>query len=199
MDSKEIEVDQRRRAFLRVATTVVGGVGVAAAALPFVVSMMPSAEAIAAGAPVKVSIGEMKPGEQLTVNWRGRPVWIIRRTKAMLETLTTQADLRDADSEVEQQPGYAKNRFRSRRPEYLVMVGLCTHLGCSPTYRPDKDGVEEGWQGGFYCACHGSKFDLSGRVFKGVPAPINLEIPPHVFLSETELLIGVDDKNEVLV
>jgi len=139
----------------------------------------------------------MKPGDQLTVMWRGRPVWIVRRGKKALASLPeVNKFLRDPDSKVAQQPTYAKNIYRSRKPEYLVLVGVCTHLGCSPTYRPDPKGIDPEWLGGFFCSCHGSKFDLSGRVFKGVPAPINLEVPPYVFISETEIMIGVDKAPE---
>lgn len=191
------KVDKKRRKFLVGATSAVGAVGVAAVTVPFIASMMPSAAAEAAGAPIKVDIGRMKPGDQLTVKWRGRPVWVIRRTQEAIDGLGKIENLlRDPGSKVQQQPIYAQNTYRSRKPEYLVLVGVCTHLGCSPTYRPDVGGVEAGWPGGFFCSCHGSKFDLAGRVYKSVPAPINMEVPPYVFLSDNELLIGADHKPE---
>jgi len=187
-------VDTKRRDFLIKATSVVGAVGVCAAAVPFVTSMMPSADIQAAGAPVKVDISQLKPGEQLTVEWRGKPVWVVRRTPESLAALKKNiSQLRDPESTVNQQPEYARNQFRSIKPEYLVLVGICTHLGCAPTYRPDKGGIDKTWEGGFYCSCHGSKFDFAGRVFKGVPAPINLEVPRYAFINDNEILIGVDE------
>lgn len=187
-------IDNKRRDFLVKATSVAGAVGVCAAAVPFVASMMPSADVRAAGAPVKVDISKLKPGEQLTVEWRGKPVWIIRRTPESLAGLKKhENELRDPKSNVGQQPEYARNQHRSIKPEYLVLVGICTHLGCAPTYRPDKGGISTDWDGGFYCSCHGSKFDFAGRVFKGVPAPINLEVPRYAFVNDNEILIGVDE------
>lgn len=191
---KDDDVDIKRRKFLARATAFMSALGVAAAGFPFIASMLPSARAKAAGAPIKVKIGEMKPGEQLTVIWRGKPIWIVRRNESMLETLPElNSLLRDPKSKIEQQPPYAENIYRSRKPEFLILVGICTHLGCSPTYRPEPGSVERDWKGGFFCTCHGSKFDLSGRVYKGVPAPINMEVPPYVFLSENEILIGVSE------
>lgn len=187
-------VDYGRRRLLTAATTVVGGAGVVAVAWPFVASMQPSARAQAAGAPVEVDIGMIEPGQLIRVEWRGKPVWIVRRTRDMLESLNDVKDkLRDPDSEVTSQtPVFVKNEFRSVKPEYLVLVGICTHLGCSPTYRPELAPADLGadWQGGFFCPCHGSRFDISGRVYKNVPAPTNLEVPPHRYLSDTRLLIG---------
>jgi ubiquinol-cytochrome c reductase iron-sulfur subunit len=185
-------VDVRRRRFLVSATAAVGGIGAVGAAVPFVVSMSPSERAKAAGAPVEVDISKLEPGQKLDVEWRGKVVWIINRSQAMLDSLKTFDDkVADPNSVNKQQPEYAKNEFRSRetRKEVLVMVGICTHLGCSPTFRPEvTPGVE-----GFYCPCHGSKFDYSGRVFKGVPAPINLEIPPYKYLANnTKVVIGDD-------
>jgi len=192
------DVDHKRRDFIRRATVAAGAVGVAAAAVPFVVSMMPSAEAEAAGGPVKVDISHMKPGDQLTVEWRGRPVWIIHRTEAAMASLKAVTDqLRDPNSKVDQQPKYARNEYRSIKPKFLVLIGICTHLGCVPTYRPDKGGVDAKWPGGFYCSCHGSKFDMAGRVFKGVPAPINLEVPEYTFLDDNTVLIGSSKKVDV--
>ncbi len=184
-----------RRRFLTAATTVVGAVGVGFALVPFVSSMQPSAKARAAGAPVRADISKLEPGQMIRVKWRGKPVWLVKRTDEMLESLATLIpDLRDPDSEQPQQPEYAQNEFRSIRPEILVTVGICTHLGCSPTYRPDVGAADMGadWLGGFFCPCHGSRFDLAGRVYKGVPAPLNLEIPPHRYLSDNELVIGED-------
>lgn len=188
-------VDEQRRKFLLTTTGILGGVGVACALTPFVSSWLPSAKAQAAGAPVEVDLSHLEPGQQATVEWRGRPVWIIRRTPEMLEHLSTHnAQLRDPDSLVEQQPDYAKNEFRSIKPQYLVLIGICTHLGCSPKYTPLEKTLGPDWPGGFFCPCHGSTFDLAGRVFKGVPAPINLEVPPHRFISEHRIVIGEDEK-----
>ena len=184
-----------RRRFLTAATTVVGAVGVGFAMVPFVSSMQPSAKARAAGAPVRADISKLEPGQMIRVKWRGKPVWLVKRTDEMLETLTTLVpELRDPDSLEPMQPDYAQNEYRSIRPEILVTVGICTHLGCSPTYRPDVGAADLGadWLGGFFCPCHGSTFDLAGRVYKGVPAPLNLEIPPHRYLSDNELVIGDD-------
>jgi ubiquinol-cytochrome c reductase iron-sulfur subunit len=185
-------VDQKRRRFLVTSTAVVGGVGTLAAAAPFVFSLQPSERAKAAGAPVEVDISKLEPGQKLDVEWRGKVVWIINRSKAMLDEIKSLDDrVADPKSSNKQQPEYAKNEFRSRatRPELLVMVGICTHLGCSPSFRPEVTPGSEG----FYCPCHGSKFDYAGRVFKGVPAPINLEIPPYKYLAnDTKVLIGDD-------
>lgn len=190
-------VDADRRQFLLTTTNVLGGVGVLCALTPFLSSWMPSAKAQAAGAPVEVDISKLEPGQQATVEWRGKPVWIIRRTKDMLKQLDGINDkLRDPESLVEQQPVYAQNKFRSIKPEYLVLVGICTHLGCAPKYKPDEKELGPDWPGGFYCPCHGSSFDLSGRVFKSVPAPINLEVPPYRFISEHVILIGEDEKKD---
>jgi len=183
--------DEGRRTFLRRATSIVGGIGIAAIAVPFVKSWSPSAKAQAAGAPVDVDISGMVPGEQLTVEWRGKPVWIIRRSKDMLAQLAVhEHKLRDPESLDDQQPMYAQNAHRGIKKEFLVLVGICTHLGCSPSYKPNLGELGPNWPGGFFCPCHGSSFDLAGRVFKGVPAPINLEVPPHKFLSDTMIRIG---------
>jgi ubiquinol-cytochrome c reductase iron-sulfur subunit len=184
-----------RRRFLTAATTVVGAVGVGFALVPFVSSMQPSAKARAAGAPVRADISKLQPGQMIRVKWRGKPVWLVKRTDEMLESLATLVpELRDPDSVEPMQPEYAQNEFRSIRPEILVTVGICTHLGCSPTYRPNVGAADLGadWLGGFFCPCHGSRFDLAGRVYKGVPAPLNLEVPPHRYLSDNELVIGDD-------
>ncbi len=188
-------VDPGRRRFLTLSTTVVGGVGAVAAAWPFLASLRPSERAKALGAPVSIDISKLEPGQRVTVAWRGKPVWVVRRTPEMLESLPkVDAELRDPNSDEPQQPVYAKNEARSIRPDVLVMVGSCTHLGCSPTFRPDHPApeVDPNWQGGFYCPCHGSKFDMSGRVYKGVPAPLNLLVPPHHFEGDTTIVVGVD-------
>jgi ubiquinol-cytochrome c reductase iron-sulfur subunit len=189
----EDDLDRNRRHFLTVATAVTGLAGAGLAAVPFISSLKPSARAQALGAPVEVSIGSMQPGEMLRVLWRGRLVFVLRRTEEMLSRLTENADnLRDPDSaEVDQQPDYAVNDTRSVRPEYLVVEGSCTHLGCAPLEDFDVRPAE-GWGGGFFCPCHGSKFDLAGRVFKGVPAPTNLRVPPHRFVRDDLILIGQD-------
>jgi len=187
-------VNYGRRRLLTAATTVVGGVGVAAVAWPFLASMQPSARAQAAGAPVEVDIGNIEPGQLIRVEWRGKPVWIVRRTEDMLESVKGIAGkLRDPASEIKSQtPHFARNDYRSIKPEFLVLVGICTHLGCAPTFRPEIAPADLGpdWKGGFFCPCHGSTFDISGRVYKNVPAPTNLEVPPHRYLSETRLMIG---------
>jgi len=189
-------VDKSRRRFLTAATSVVGAVGVAAVAVPFVSSMLPSARARAAGAPVEADLSKLEPGQMLTVEWRGKPVWIVRRTEETLAALSSlDANLRDpASDKVSQQPEYAHNAVRSIKPEFMIMVGICTHLGCSPSYRPDIAPADLGpdWKGGFACPCHGSRFDLAGRVYQSVPAPLNLVVPPHKYLSEHFILIGDD-------
>jgi ubiquinol-cytochrome c reductase iron-sulfur subunit len=193
-ETKVIETPNlKRRQLLAGATGVVGAVGAAFVAVPFVGSWQPSERAKAAGAPVNADISQMKPGQMLTVNWRGKPVWVVRRTPAMLEQLAELDDVvRDPMSESSVQPAYAKNATRAINPEYLVVVGICTHLGCSPLYRPapNSSDMAEGWRGGFFCPCHGSSFDLAGRVFRAVPAPTNLEVPIHGYLSETVIRIG---------
>jgi len=189
------EVNPSRRRFLTAATTVIGGVGVGFALVPFISSMSPSAKARAAGAPVRADISKVEPGQMIRVKWRGKPIWVVNRTKEMLDVLPTlDGELRDPDSLEPQQPPYAKNGYRSIKPEYLVLIGICTHLGCSPTYRPDIAPADLGkdWKGGFFCPCHGSRFDLAGRVFKGVPAPLNLVVPPYRYLSDTEIEVGND-------
>jgi len=191
--------NQSRRKFLLGATGVVGGAGVVGAAVPFVASWQPSAKAKAAGAPVKVNISKLESGGRLVVEWRGKPVYIVRRTPESLADIEQiQAnDLKDANSEIAKQPEYVLGSARTQqgKEDILVLVGLCTHLGCAPIYRPDVGAADLGgdsWLGGFFCPCHGSTFDLSGRVFAGVPAPTNLEIPPHSYDSDDVLIIGVD-------
>lgn len=188
-------VDNSRRRFLTAATSVVGGVGVAAAAVPFIASWNPSARAKSAGAPVEVDITKLEPGQLIRVEWRSNPVWVVYRTPEMLKQLAEiPADnLKDADSEVDQQPAYAQNLYRSKKEEIFVAVGICTHLGCSPTYFADGyQEIVEGQDSGFYCPCHGSKFDMAGRVFTGVPAGANLKIPPYYFVDDNNILIGED-------
>lgn len=193
-DKKEMS---GRRRFLIAATSVAGGVASVAAATPFIMSMMPSQRAKAAGAPVEVDISKLEPGMLLAVEWRGRAVWILKRTPEMLEGLKKlDGQLADPASEKDQQPKYAQNPARSIKPEILVAEGVCTHLGCSPTFRKELAPADLGadWLGGFFCPCHGSKFDLAGRVYKNLPAPTNLVVPPHTYLSDSRLLIGADRK-----
>ncbi len=188
-------VDLKKRRFLTAATSVVGAVGAGFVVVPFLASWNPSAKAKAAGAPVEADISKLEPGQLMRVKWRGKPVWVVYRTEQNLKDLPgLNEQLLDPHSEAEQQPPYCKNEYRSRKPEYLVAIGICTHLGCSPTYRPDVAPADLGkdWVGGFFCPCHGSRFDLAARVFKGVPAPKNLEIPPYRFLSDKVILVGDD-------
>ena len=197
--STPTQVDQDKRSFLIAATACTGAIGATAVATPFLGSMLPSERAKAAGAPVEVDISKIAPGSMMTVEWRGQPVWIINRTDAMTAELAKHNDqLSDPMCEVtSQQPTYCKNSERAIKPNMAVVVGICTHLGCSPTAKLELGGdMGENWTGGFFCPCHGSKFDLAGRVFKGSPAPINLVVPPHQYLTESTLLIGVDAKAE---
>lgn len=195
-DSDSNTVDKKRRRMLIGATAVVGAVGTAGFATPLLISWMPSARAKAAGAPVEVNISKIEPGQLVRVIWRGKPVWFVRRSEETLANLpSNDALLVDPGSSVDtQQPAYAKNADRSIKPEMLVLVGICTHLGCSPTYRPELAPADLGpkWKGGFYCPCHGSRFDLAGRVFKNVPAPTNLVVPPYYFKSDDIVLVGED-------
>jgi len=185
------KIDKGRRRFLVVLSGFMAAVGSLFAAIPFTASWLPNARARAAAAPLEVDLSALAPGGRLVVAWRGKPVWIIRRTPEMLIHLRTlQERLRDPHSQVLQQPHYAKNPYRSIHPEYLVLIGICTHLGCAPNYMPGAGSLGPDWPGGFYCPCHGSTFDLAGRVFTGVPAPINLEVPPYRFLSKTRILLG---------
>jgi ubiquinol-cytochrome c reductase iron-sulfur subunit len=187
------EIDLKRRCFLRRATTVVGGAGLAVASVPFLSYWMPDAATQAAAEPIKIDIKALKPRDQLTVPWRGMPIWVIYRDQAMMDTLSKlDSVLRDPLSEQNQQPAYCKNIHRSIKPQLLISIGICTHLGCVPTYRPDVASVSPDWLGGFYCPCHGSKYDLAGRVYQDVPAPLNLKIPRHSYISDTEILIGED-------
>lgn len=189
-------VNTGRRRFLTAATSVVGAAGAVGVAVPFVGSWNPSAKAKAAGAPVKVDVSKIEPGQMVVQEWRGKPVYIVRRTAKQLESLGALTDyLKDPDSAISKQPEYVDTVTRSIKPEFLVLVGLCTHLGCAPKKRFEvgaQDLGGESWQGGFFCPCHGSKFDLSGRVYKGVPASANLEVPPYSFEGENVIVIGVD-------
>lgn len=188
-------VDAGRRRFLTLTTTAVGAVGAGFAAVPFLASWLPSERAKALGAPVVIDISKIEPGQQIVAVWRRQPIWVIRRTPEMLASLDkVTGELSDPGSEVQQQPEYISGAARAIKPEYMVLKGVCTHLGCSPKFRPDFPAPEiaADWQGGFFCPCHGSKFDLSGRVYKGVPAPINLMVPPHRYADDHTLVIGED-------
>ncbi|MEC8427875.1 MAG: ubiquinol-cytochrome c reductase iron-sulfur subunit [Pseudomonadota bacterium] len=193
-------VNEGRRRFLTAATCVVGGAGAVGAAVPFVASWNPSAKAKAAGAPVKANLAKIEPGQMVIVEWRGKPVYIVRRTAETLADLEKMDNLlRDPNSGESKQPEYVQGLARTieGKEEFLILLGLCTHLGCAPMYRPEVGATDLGgdeWLGGFFCPCHGSKFDLAGRVFKGVPAPINLEVPPHRYESDTVITIGVDQE-----
>ncbi len=188
-------VDLKKRRFLTAATTVVGAIGTGFVVYPFLAAWAPSEKAKAAGAPVEADISKLEPGQLLRVEWRGKPVWIVHRTEQNLKDLPTlNGRLLDPASEMLQQPSYCQNEYRSLKPKYLVAVGICTHLGCSPSYVPEAAPMEfdAEWKGGFFCPCHGSRFDLAGRVFSGVPAPKNLEIPKYRYLSDTRVLVGDD-------
>jgi ubiquinol-cytochrome c reductase iron-sulfur subunit len=191
------KVDKTRRTLV-VATSVVGGAAALGAAVPFAASMLPSERAKAAGAPVEVDLSSIAPGQMAVVEWRGKPVWVIRRTKEMIDALkVAEPQLTDPGSEASIQPEYAENEYRARDPELMVMEGVCTHLGCSPQLRTAEAKAEMGadWAGGFYCPCHGSKFDYAGRVFRGAPAPTNLIVPPYT-IADSKLVIGEDEKNK---
>jgi ubiquinol-cytochrome c reductase iron-sulfur subunit len=190
------EIDRSKRRFLVATTMTIGGMATAGVATPLVMSMLPSEAAKAAGAPVEVDLSKIEPGMKLDVEWRGKPVWVVHRSEEMYKGLTDLADkVSDPNSELPLQPIYTQNVGRSIKPEYLVLVGICTHLGCVPVARFDAGGdteMGEDWKGGFHCPCHGSKFDLAGRVFKSQPAPKNLIVPPYKYLSDTRILIGED-------
>lgn len=193
-------VNKGRRRFLVGATSVVGAIGAVGVAIPFVASWQPSARARAAGAPVQADISKLEPGQRMTVEWRGRPVWVVYRTPEMIERTESLGDgiLADPQSARPQQPDYASGPMRSIRPEIGVLVGICTHLGCSPLYKPEPNAEDVGaedWPGGFFCPCHGSRFDLAGRVFRNVPAPTNLEVPPYHFVSDTVVVVGEDGED----
>lgn len=193
------KIDCSKRQLLIAATTAAGSVAAVGAGAPFVLSLMPSERAKAAGAPVEVDITTIDPGAMMVIEWQGKPVWVVHRTRQMIDALDKHNnELADPDSSVEQQPDYCKNPHRSIKPEHLVVLGVCTHLGCSPNYRPEFAPADLGdqWVGGWFCPCHGSSFDMAGRVYKGAPAPTNLIVPPHKYLSETNLLIGDDSKGD---
>ncbi|MFC6632573.1 ubiquinol-cytochrome c reductase iron-sulfur subunit [Microbulbifer taiwanensis] len=191
-------VNVGRRRFLTAATSVVGGAGAVGVAVPFVASWNPSAKAKAAGAPVKYNISKLEPGQMVTVEWRGKPVYVVRRTEQVLQDLEkVEPLLRDPNSEESIQPPYVDPENRSIKPQMLVLVGLCTHLGCAPMYRPEVGAADLGgseWMGGFFCPCHGSKYDMAGRVYKGVPAPTNLDVPSYSYESDDVIVIGVDQE-----
>lgn len=203
MSSKEQTENNRltRRKVLTAATGVLGAAGATFVAVPFVSSWQPSEKAKAAGAPVDADLNLLSPGQMLTVSWRGKPVWVVRRTTDMLSMLPTlDSELRDPNSDQSIQPEYCKNEVRSSKAEYLVVVGVCTHLGCAPLYRPavNSPDMAKGWKGGFFCPCHGSSFDMAGRVFSGVPAPTNLEIPPYRYLSDSVVRVGENPEEGVV-
>ncbi len=188
-------VNNGRRTFLTGTMAVVGAAGALGAAVPFIRMWEPSAKAQAAGAPVEVNISKLSPGQLLTTEWRGRPIWIVNRTQPMIDALESlEGELKDPASDEEQQPGYTKNGTRSIKPEYLIAIGVCTHLGCSPKFVPEMEPqpFADDWSGGFFCPCHNSKFDLAGRVYQGVPAPTNLEVPPHHYIDDDHVMIGID-------
>lgn len=188
-------VNQGRRRFLTATTVVVGGAGAATALVPFIKSWEPSERAKNAGAPVLADIGKLEAGQRLVIAWRGQPVWVVNRTKAMLATLPeVENRLRDPNSKIDQQPKYAQNEARAIKPEWFVVIGICTHLGCSPDYVPEikPEPFDPEWKGGFFCPCHKSRYDIAGRVFAGVPAPMNLVVPPYKFVDDTHIMIGVN-------
>ena len=195
--SKKVSLDRRR--FLVAATSATGAIGATALGVPFFSSMLPSEKAKAAGASVEVDVSQVALGEVLTTEWRGQPVWILNRSDKMIESLkSNQKKLADPNLNVSsQQPKYCQNKTRSIKPNMLVIVGICTHLGCAPSPRLSPKGdMGENWEGGFFCPCHGSKFDLAGRVFKGSPAPTNLVVPPHKYLDENIIILGEDTKEK---
>lgn len=191
-------INHGRRRFLTTTTSVVGGIGAVAVAVPFLKSWSPSERAKAAGAAVEVDISKIEPGQMIRVEWRGKPVWVVRRSASVIEALADiDSQLQDPNSDEPQQPDYARNPYRSLKAEFFVAIGICTHLGCSPTYLPDTFSEQvSGVKSGFFCPCHGSKFDMAGRVFKNVPAPLNLVVPNYMYLSEDRILIGADETGE---
>lgn len=193
VSSKDTLRDPGRRDFLFIATGTAAALGAAMTAWPFIDQLEPSADVIAAGFPITVDLSKMELGEQIVVRWQSKPIFIVRRTSSILKEIRSASllgRLRDPDSVQMQQPAYAKNWSRSIRPDFLVLVGICTHLGCIPEFKPAPGAVGQDWPGGYFCPCHGSKYDLAGRVFKGVPAPLNLPVPPYHFLTDTKLVIG---------
>ena len=191
-------VDDKKRQFLTHATRLVGCAGLAGVAVPLLTYLQPGSEARSQGEPVRVDLRDIPENGQKTVLWRAKPVWIIHRSKQSLTNLPSSDILSDPNSHVAQQPDYARNALRSLRPDFLVLLGVCTHLGCAPTYRPDPGSIDAKWPGGFYCSCHGSKFDLSGRVYKNMPAPTNLEVPPHHYEDKNTLIVGIDSPHSAV-
>ena len=188
------KLNNERRKFLTITTSLIGGVGLGCASIPFIHSWFPSAQAKALGAPVVLDLKKINFGQKITVSWRGKPVFVIHRPDVLLDSLSDNNDnLRDSFSNDSEQPLKAKNIYRSINKNFFVVVGVCTHLGCVPLYKPNVGSLEPSWKGGFFCPCHGSKFDISGRVFKGVPAPVNLSIPPYRYLSDDIIKIGEND------
>lgn len=184
-------INLNRRKYLTLATSIVGGIGIGFASIPFITSWLPSAKAKAMGAPVDVDTSKIDEGQRVTLDWRGQPIFVIKRSQEAIKELKLLNDkLRDPNSKEEQQPRYASNIHRSIKPEIFVVIGICTHLGCVPLYKPKPGEIDSTWIGGFFCPCHGSRFDLAGRVFKGVPAPCNLMVPPHKYLNDKMLRIG---------
>lgn len=197
MSRDDLEIDHEKRKFLTQTATVVGAAGASMAAIPFLSYLKPNDITLEAGAPIEVDITKLEPGQLIRVEWRGKPIWALRRTEEMLESLVkVEPMLRDPQSEESIQPESARNRYRSIKPEIFVAVGVCTHLSCSPTYRPEVAPPDLGkdWLGGFFCPCHGSRFDLAGRVYKKVPAPTNLEVPPYRYLTDTQIVVGEQEK-----
>lgn len=189
------EVDRGRRRFLTAATSVIGGVGAACAIFPFIASWEPSVKAQALGAPVEVDISKLESGQKITVAWRGLPIFVVNRPKDAIEHLSlVESHLRDPLSHESQQPKYADNFYRSIKENIFVVEAVCTHLGCVPLYKPEIGSIDADWQGGFFCPCHGSKYDMAGRVYKGVPAPLNLVIPPYEYKTDTLIVIGTDSQ-----
>jgi ubiquinol-cytochrome c reductase iron-sulfur subunit len=189
------DIDRKRRRALRLAASAAGGAATTAALWPFLASLAPSERARALGAPVEVEIARLRPGELMTVGWRGKPVWVLRRTDEMIETLGRHHQLlADPESHRSEQPPYARNPQRSIKPDVFVTIALCTHLACIPSYRPKGDAVAKIPHAGFFCPCHGSKFDVAGRVYKNVPAPKNLVIPQHMYVSDTRIVVGTDEQ-----
>jgi ubiquinol-cytochrome c reductase iron-sulfur subunit len=191
MTDEHDDIDQQRRKFLKVGACVLGGAAAVAASYPFIKALGPTESTEAKNAPVTVDISHLHENEQLTIQWRGKPIWVIRRTAAEIaELVKPNADLLDPNSTTDQQPAFARNLYRSLRPDILVLVGVCTHLGCIPNFFPNAGSITPKWEGGFVCPCHGSRYDLAGRVFKDMPAPLNLLVPPYYFIDEHTLVIG---------
>jgi ubiquinol-cytochrome c reductase iron-sulfur subunit len=196
-EDKEIKTNSNRRKFLSIATSVTSGVGILFAAIPFISSFQPNKKAKALGVAIKIDVSKLEMGSILKVIWRGQPIWVLRRSEAMLKTLqNTNPNLTDPESEMSVQPNFAQNKFRSLKKEFFIVEGICTHLGCAPIEKLTLPSVDMGsdWEGGFYCPCHGSKFDLSGRVFSGFPAPANLRVPPHRYQDENTIIIGESEE-----